>query len=141
MATPGADLFLDSAYVIALGIPADESHSKAVELADWLRRNPAVRLVTTAAVLLEIGNALSRLRLRAAAVEVLDTMESDPRIQVVPLDEGLFADALALFRSRADKEWGLTDCVSFVVMQRMGIREALTTDHHFEQAGFRALLR
>jgi predicted nucleic acid-binding protein len=92
-------------------------------------------------LLLEIGNALARLRFRAAAIEVLDTMESDPRIQIVPLSEDLYADALTLFRSRGDKEWGLTDCTSFVVMRHMGIREALTTDHHFEQAGFRALLR
>lgn len=120
MATAGADLFLDASYVIALGIPADASHAKAVELADWLRRNP-VGLGTTRAVLLEIGNALARLRFRAAAVEVLDTIESDPRIQVVPLGEDLYADALTLFRSRADKEWGLTDCTSFVVMQHLGI--------------------
>ena len=140
MATPGADIFIDASYVIALAIPADEAHAKAVELADWLRRNPA-GLVTTRAVLLEIGNALSRLRFRSAAAEVLETVESDARIQVVPLDEELYADALSLFRSRTDKEWGMTDCISFVVMKQRGLRDALTTDQHFEQAGFRALMR
>jgi uncharacterized protein len=140
MATAGADLFLDASYVIALAIRADEAHAKAVERADWLRKNPA-GLVTTRPVLLEIGDMLAKYRFREAAVAVLDTVEADPRIQVVPLGDDLYADALSLFRRRKDKEWGMTDCVSFVVMQHMGIQEALTTDHHFEQAGFRALLR
>jgi uncharacterized protein len=42
--------------------------------------------------------------------------------------------------SRRDKEWSLTDCISFVVMKERGLTEALTADHHFEQAGFKALL-
>jgi predicted nucleic acid-binding protein len=140
MATAGGDVFVDASYVIALGIPADEAHAKAAEWADWLRRNP-VGLVTTRPVLLEIGDMLAKYRFREAAVQVLETVEQDRRITVVPLSEALYAEALALFRSRNDKEWGLTDCVSFVVMQQRGLRDALTTDHHFEQAGFRALLR
>lgn len=135
-----ADFFVDASYVIALAIPADELHDEAVKLADWLRSNPG-GLVTTRAVLLEIGNALAKLRFRSAAVEVLETVESDPRIQIVPLGDDLYAEAFALFRSRDDKGWGMTDCISFVVMQRLGIRDALTADHHFEQAGFRVMLR
>jgi len=52
-----------------------------------------------------------------------------------------FEQALELFRNRPDKQWGLVDCVSFIVMQERGLTEALTTDEHYEQAGFRALLR
>ncbi|HEX6038193.1 type II toxin-antitoxin system VapC family toxin [Longimicrobium sp.] len=141
MATPGAEVFLDASYVIALAIPADEAHERAVERADWLRRNPEIGLVTTQPVLLEIGNMLAKYRFRDAAVAVLDTVAQDPRIHVIPLTDDLYADALSLFRQRKDKEWGMTDCVSFVVMQRRQLREALTTDHHFEQAGFRALMR
>jgi hypothetical protein len=48
---------------------------------------------------------------------------------------------LALYAARPDKEWSLTDCVSFLVMQDHGVTEALTADHHFEQAGFVALLK
>jgi predicted nucleic acid-binding protein len=139
--TRGADLFLDSSYIIALAIPADHLHVEAVVRADWLRRNPDVGLVTTRAVLLEIGNALGRLRFRSAAIAVLGAIASDPRIQIVPLADDLYEEALSLFRERPDKEWGMTDCVSFVVMQRLGLQDALTADHHFEQAGFRALLR
>jgi len=49
-------------------------------------------------------------------------------------------DALALYARRADKDWSVTDCVSFVVMEEHGLKEALTADHHFAQAGFHTLL-
>ena len=47
---------------------------------------------------------------------------------------------LNLYEQRLDKDWGLTDCISFVVMQREQIQEAFTSDKHFEQAGFIRLL-
>jgi len=65
----------------------------------------------------------------------------DPQVDIVLLTEELYQQALALFRGRLDKEWGLIDCVSFVVMQERGLTDALTTDEHFEQAGFRVLLQ
>ena len=97
-------------------------------------------MITTRAVILEIGNALARLRYRAAAIELLDSLEEDPNVKIIALSEELYNRAMALYRQRPDKEWGLTDCVSFVVMQDYGITETLTTDEHFKQAGFRALL-
>jgi len=92
-------------------------------------------------VLLEIGNALSKKRYRQAAGELLDALERDPQVEIVLLTEELYQQALALFCSRLDKEWGLIDCVSFIIMRERGLTNALTTDDHFEQAGFRALLR
>ncbi len=85
-------------------------------------------LVTTRAVLLEIGNALSKLRYRLAAGELLDALERDPQVEIVLITEELYQQALALFCSRLDKEWGLIDCVSYVVMQKRGLTNALTTD-------------
>ena len=52
----------------------------------------------------------------------------------------LFERGLALYNARPDKEWSLTDCISFVVMADEGLTDALTGDRHFEQAGFTALL-
>jgi predicted nucleic acid-binding protein len=92
-------------------------------------------------VLLEIGNALSRRRYRAAAVQLLSSLHSDSSVEVVDLSADLYTKAFDLYRDRPDKEWGLIDCVSFVVMEARGISKALTADEHFEQAGFRALLR
>lgn len=92
-------------------------------------------------MLLEIGNALARQRYRNAAISLLDALAADPTVEIVAILEELNIRALQLYRERPDKEWGLTDCVSFVVMQDRTITEALTTDEHFEQAGFRALMR
>jgi predicted nucleic acid-binding protein len=135
-----AEVFLDTGYAIALSSPNDQFHARAVDLAVQLEALET-RLVTTRAVLLEIGNALSKQRYRQAAVQLLDSLETDPKVDIVPVSEPLYARALQLYRERPDKEWGLTDCVSFLVMRDRSLSEALTTDEHFQQAGFRALLR
>ncbi len=134
------EIFLDTAYAIALSVESDAHHQRAVEISEDLE-NKNTPLVTTRAVLLEIGNALSKRRYRQAAVELLDALEQDPQVRIESLSEELYEKAFALFSSRPDKEWGLIDCISFVVMQEHEIFEALTTDEHFEQAGFRPLLR
>jgi predicted nucleic acid-binding protein len=68
-------------------------------------------------------------------------MESDPNIEIVSVSDELYREALELYRSRPDKEWGLIDCVSFVTMSKRNMQEALTADDHFRQAGFRVLLQ
>jgi predicted nucleic acid-binding protein len=137
--SPQPEFFLDTAFAIALASRKDAYHQTALELAGNLKESRA-RLVTTRAVLLEIGNALAKERYREAAGALLSSLEADPNVQIVSLTNQLYREALRLFQSRPDKEWGLTDCVSFVVMQRAGITSALTTDEHFRQAGFQALL-
>jgi len=64
-----------------------------------------------------------------------------PNVNVVSVDRTLMHRAIDFYRGREDKEWGLTDCISFIVMEDHGLTDALTTDEHFQQAGFRALLR
>jgi predicted nucleic acid-binding protein len=134
------EVFLDTAYAIALSSPADRFHARAMALAKQIEASSTI-LVTTRAILLEIGNGLSKLRYRQAASRLLDALETDPTVTIVPMSETLYARALDLYGRRHDKEWGLTDCSSFVVMQDLGLIAALTTDEHFHQAGFRALLR
>jgi predicted nucleic acid-binding protein len=124
-----AELFLDASYAIALSSQTDQHHTRALELAAWIEAEQ-IPLVTSRAVTLEIGNALAKSRYREAAVKLLSAIERDPRIEIVPF----------LYRQRTDKEWGLTDCISFVLMSKKGLQDALTTDGHFRQAGFRALL-
>ncbi|MCB0111005.1 MAG: type II toxin-antitoxin system VapC family toxin [Caldilineaceae bacterium] len=134
------EVFLDTAYAIALANAKDQFHEKAVTVAKELRRQKT-RLITTRAVLLEIGNALSGQRFRTAAVKLLDALEADPTVGIVTVTDGLYSQALTLYRTRPDKEWGLVDCLSFIVMQERQLTSALTTDMHFQQAGFRVLLR
>jgi uncharacterized protein len=135
-----AEVFLDTSFAIALSATTDQSHARAVDLANQLEEN-GTRLVTTQAILLEIGNALAKQRYRVAAIQLLESLVSDPNVEIVPLSSDLYNAAFNLFRNRLDKQWGLIDCVSFVVMQERGISEALTTDDHFNQAGFQALLK
>lgn len=133
------EVFLDTSYAIALSAITDRNHAKAIEIAEQIEdRN--TRLVTTQAVLLEIGNALSKQKYRTAAIQLLESLELDPNVEIVLLSYELYEAAFQLFRSRQDKEWGLVDCISFVVMQNREITTALTADDHFNQAGFRALL-
>ncbi len=138
--SPSGSVFLDTAYVIALASTTDELHVLAVALADELQAK-GTRLITTAAVLLEIGNALSKVQYRRAAVQILISLHSDANVEIVPITTPLLAEAMKLYSERPDKEWGLTDCVSFVVMESRGIQSALTADAHFQQAGFHPLLR
>lgn len=96
--------------------------------------------MTTEAVLLEWLNALSDASTRRIAAESYLRVCADARIEVVPLQAELMRSAVELYRGRPDKNWSLTDCVSFVVMERRGLMEALTMDRDFEQAGLKALM-
>jgi len=133
------EVFLDTGFAIALVAPRDRYHAKAVQLADDLKTSGSA-IVTTRAVLLEIGAALAKVSYRGAAVSIIDMLENDPDVEIVAIQNDLFVEAFELFRGRTDKEWSLTDCMSFVVMRQRGIQVALAADIHFQQAGFKALL-
>jgi uncharacterized protein len=129
-------IFIDTGYILALTNTADKYHERARVTA--LSTPPP--FITTEAVLIEIGNALSSQRWRQLSIAALNDLRSDPNIAIVPIDTTLLERAIELYTSRPDKEWGLTDCLSFVVMEDYGVGEALTTDRHFEQAGFQIVL-
>ena len=129
--------FVDTSYLLALLLRKDEHHEAAVR---WQEQFEG-ELATTEYVLVELHDALCRAAFRPLAISVADRLLSDPSVMVVPASEGLFSRGRELFRGRPDKDWSLTDCISFVVMQENGLRDALTADHHFEQAGFDILLK
>jgi predicted nucleic acid-binding protein len=106
-------------------------------------RQSGTLIVTTNYVLAELVSLFTRpIRLpRSRQVEVIGSLRSVAWIEIVHVDRTLDDEAWSLLKARLDKEWSLVDCASFVLMQRRGITEALTTDHHFEQAGFVRLLR
>jgi uncharacterized protein len=133
------DLFLDASFAISLPVPSDQHHGRALALSQQLEAGER-RLVTTVAVLLEIGNALAGPRYRHGAVTLIREIIGDPDTEVVNLQDVLVERAFSFFARHTDKSWGMVDCISFVVMQEHGITEALTADRHFVQAGFRALL-
>lgn len=99
------------------------------------------RLVTTDWILTEVADALADEHNRAKFIYFLGFLRSRPDVEMVRASSPLFDQGLELYRTRLDKDWSLTDCISFVVMEGMGLTDALTGDHHFEQAGFTALLK
>ena len=137
---PGARLFVDTGYFLALALPRDTWNGIARK---WAKRSKQhrYRLVTTQAVLMEVGAALARTPMRQLAQSILVSARDDPALEVLPCDGLLYDRALALFLAHSDKNWSMTDCASFVVMSDQGLTHALSADHHFEQAGFVALLK
>ncbi|NUO81464.1 type II toxin-antitoxin system VapC family toxin [candidate division KSB1 bacterium] len=130
-------IFVDTLFVVAQINQCDQYHEVASALADQFEGYP---LLVTDVVLLEIGNALAR-GFRKEAVEVIENFLTAEEVKVARLTPALFELAFAEYKTFQDKEWGLIDCVSFVVMRQEGVSQALTFDHHFEQAGFQALMR
>jgi len=133
-------VFADTGYWIALLNRGDALHAKATTVSAALG---STRIVTTEAVLTELLNNFSEKgsALRAAAAKLVEALQTDPNSKVVPLSRIQFRSGLKDFTSYKDKSWSHTDCVSFQIMREDKLTDALTYDKHFEQAGFRALLR
>jgi predicted nucleic acid-binding protein len=130
-------VFADTSFFVAVHNRRDRFHSVAVSLATAKEKH---RIITTQFVLLEVANFLSNPGDRERFVTLEDQLNKDRTVEVIPASDTLFEEGLALFADRPDKEWSLTDCTSFVVMTAHDLTDALTADHHFAQAGFRALL-
>jgi len=130
-------IFLDASFFMALVSPRDELQRLAIRWRKVLR-GP---FVTTEFVLLELADGLAKHRKVDIATIMIDSLRDDPILEIVPVNSEWIAQGYSLYRQRGDKTWGLTDCISFCLMRERGIFEALTYDRHFEQAGFRAMLR
>jgi len=106
----------------------------------WQQNNRGV--VTTSYVLSELISLFTRLRVpREISLTHIEILRSSTWVEIVHIEESLDAEAWQFLAKRLDKEWSLVDAVSFIVMQERGMTEALTEDHHFEQAGFVRLLK
>lgn len=128
-------VFADTYYFLGLVSRKDKAHQQCLEFSessDW-------PIVTTTWVLMEVGDALCRGRDRVVFPQLLEDLKQDPDTLFLPADQEQFDRGFDLFQSRTDKQWSLTDCISFVVMKEMELTDALTSDHHFQQAGFNAM--
>ena len=128
-------LFVDTSFVISLINDRDQYYNQAQTLSYKFENS---RLITTDAVLLEIGNALAKV-FRKEAIEVIRVLRSGKNTEVIEIDARLFEKGFEIYEKYDDKEWGLVDCISFVAMWERGITEVLTFDSDFEQAGFTIL--
>jgi predicted nucleic acid-binding protein len=130
-------VFADTFYFLALLNKNDADHEKAVRWSKSYRG----QVLTTEWVLTELADGLATSRGRIAFSKTREKMLAEPAYQIKPLDMELYQQGIDMYAARVDKQWSLTDCISFIVMQREGLTEATTGDHHFEQAGFVALLK
>ena len=129
-------IFADSVYFFALLNARDTIHQRAAEFA----AKSANPLVTTAWVITEVADGLCDRMTRESVVRLCDILQSSADVAIIPPSSELFQQGLERYRQRPDKNWSLTDCISFLVMEQRGLTEALTADHHFKQAGFTTLL-
>ncbi len=134
-------VFGDTGGWACLVNPREPFHSLAQSVYSKVRQRSGI-IVTTNYVLAELVSLLLSMRLpHATIVRFINDLRNSPLVEIVHIDPTLDAEAWDLFQRRPDKRWSLVDCASFVVMQRWGITEALTTDINFEQAGFVRLLK
>lgn len=130
-------VFADTSYYLALLNRADAWHSAATRMSQAIRGD----IITTDFVLVEVGNALSRMKDRRFFNRLVPHLRNTPRVTIIAATRPLFDEGYNLFTQRRDKNWSLTDCISFIVMDQYRLDEALTADHHFEQAGYTVLLK
>jgi hypothetical protein len=128
-------VFADTSYFIALLAPNDLAHAQAIELA-----RQSMQITTTAWVLSELAAYSSAPPNRLLVVQLIASLRANPAVKYIPPSDDLFERGLKLYASRSDKHWSLVDCISFAVMEEQGIPAALTSDHHFGQAGYQSIL-
>ena len=130
-------LFADTSFFVAYLNARDKHHALALE---WMSES-SERIVTTEWVLAELGNFLAEGPNRRLLGSLVRAILEDERMELVPADHGSFLNGLSLYVRRPDKSWSFTDCTSIFLMKARKIRNALTADHHFQQAGFTVLLK
>ncbi len=135
-------VLIDTAGWACLFVQTEKHHLTARAWFDeWFK--PGAVMVTTNYILTELVALLtSPLRVaRAQQFRYIDTIRSAPYVEVLHVGPDFDEEAWALLKAHPDKDWSLVDATSFVIMNERGITQALTTDRHFEQAGFIRLLK
>jgi predicted nucleic acid-binding protein len=130
--------FADSSFYVAILIARDSNHAAAKRVAEsWTGS-----VVTTEYVLTEVANHLSGTsQHREQFGRLLADLVADTNTLIVESSPEVWRGGVNLYLHRPDKEWSLTDCISFIIMEERGLKDSLTADHHFEQAGFIRLLQ
>ncbi|MFO7976327.1 MAG: PIN domain-containing protein [Candidatus Hydrogenedentota bacterium] len=128
-------VFADTSFYVASVNASDALHERALSVSDSCGGG----LLTTEYVLVELGNYLASSN-RQVFVELMKIIREDAQTEIVPATSQLLEYGLRRYAKRPDKAWSLTDCISFVIMEQHQLKDVLSSDHHFEQAGFRALL-
>ena len=129
-------VFADTSFYQALLNPRDRWHADALSRSTEFRGH----VTTSEYVLCELGALMSHGRLRPLFLDFVRTLQSASDVEIVAGSHELFETGLDLFSGRSDKDWSLTDCISFTLMGERGLQESFAYDRHFDQAGFRQLM-
>lgn len=132
-------VLLDTSYIIALDHTGDAHHLRATQWAAKLAASPISAVLHTG-ILLEIADGFAKRHDRQSGVQYLEILTEEEKYELFKVEGSILERAVELYKRRPDKDWSLTDCISFILMGDLGIREALTADVHFQQAGFDCLL-
>jgi predicted nucleic acid-binding protein len=135
----GSKVFLDTSGWIALLNASDALHSAADSLWKQVGRQRG-KIITTDWIVAEAGNGMARAPSRSGFTDSVRRLLASPSAELIFVDDDLLSRALQLYSEREDKNWGLVDCASFLLMEREAMRDVFGTDRHFEQAGFHCLL-
>ena len=128
--------FLDTSYVLAVEVDTDQRHKIAAPHWRTAKSDPRAKFVITSFVFSEVVTFLNSRARHDRAVEVGQRLLTSPAVEFIRVNRPLFDEGWAYFCAHADKNYSLTDCISFVLMRRRKIESAFSFDHHFRQAGF-----
>ena len=132
--------FIDTSFIIALSSKKDNLHQKALDLAKLIKSN-RISLITSEFIILELGNSFLKMSLKNKGIILINSLYDDKSIEIVKLSDKYYKLGLSLFCRMLDKNWSLTDCISIEILKEFNIKNVLTADNHFNQAGFNTLLR
>jgi len=133
-------VFVDTAALIALGNKQDIFHSLAWQKQRELVQNKT-HFIASDFVIAEFCNAFSRIKFRATAVQMVNSLYQSSAWTIISVNDNLMNKSFALFSQMQDKEWGLVDCSSIIIAREHKLDVVFTADKHFEQAGFEILLK
>ena len=132
-------VFIDTSGWLALVNKKDEYHKKAKNVKNEINEKN-FEIYTSNFVIVEIANGLSKIKFKYLAVNLVEKIRGSEDINNITVNNNIFEESWDLFKDYDDKEWGLTDCTSFIIMKDHNIQKTLSNDHHFEQKGFINLL-
>ncbi len=131
------ELFVDNSGWENLSDSSQPFHFQATEIYHTAKVEDR-QIITTNYIIIELISLLiSYMRVpQQKIVQFISGLKLSPYLKIIHIDSALDDQAWQFFQRYQDKDWSLVDCISFIIMKQNNINEALTTDHHFEQAGF-----
>ena len=127
--------FVDTSYIIALASKKDENHNYAFETSKFIK-NSKIKLLTSEFIIIELCNSFSKSNLKNVVIDSVNSIYMDNSVEIIKLNGEYYQLGIELFCKVKDKNWSLVDCISFEILKAKNIKNVLTFDKHFVQAGF-----